>query len=62
VGAPLSMALWMAWLPGLESSTPTTLWALGIFTSLIVAAMAWAVWKPARSLQDVVMGTWLVPR
>jgi hypothetical protein len=62
VGAPLSMALWLVWLPGFETGAPIVLGALGIFTLLVLAAIAWAVSKPARSLQDIAAGTWLVPR
>lgn len=62
VGVPLSLALWLVWLPGFETSAPTVMWALGIFTVLVLAAFAWAVAKPARSLQDSAAGTWLVPR
>jgi len=62
VGAPLSMALWLVWLPAAQARAPAMMWALGIFTLLVGAAIAWAVWKPARSLQDVAVGTWLVPR
>jgi hypothetical protein len=61
VGASLSLALWMAWLPGV-SGAPALMAALIIFTLLMLAAMAWAVKKPARSLQDIAVGTWLVPR
>jgi hypothetical protein len=62
VGAPLSMALWMVWFPGIQTSAPTVMLALGIFTALVLAAIGWAVYKPARSLQDMAVGTWLVPR
>lgn len=62
VGGTLSMALWMNSLPGFETNVPAALWSLGILTLMVVAAMAWAVWKPARSLQDLAVGTWLVPR
>jgi len=62
VGAPLSMALWLVWLPGLETSAPVIMMVIMIFALLVVAAIAWAVWKPARSLQDIAVGTWLVPR
>ena len=61
VGAPLSLALWSAWWPGV-SGAPVLMAALTIFTLLMLAAMAWAVKKPARSLQDLAVGTWLVPR
>ncbi|HKS37367.1 MAG TPA: protein kinase [Verrucomicrobiae bacterium] len=61
IGACLSLTMWLVWLPGVGSSV-LAIWALGIFTLLIVAATAWAVWRPARSLQDIVVGTWLVPR
>jgi len=62
VGAPLSMALWLVWLPASQASALVMMWALGIFSLLVGAAIAWALWKPARSLQDVAVGTWLVPR
>jgi hypothetical protein len=52
----------LVWLPGIETSAPTVLGALGIFTLLVLAAIAWAVSKPARSLQDIAAGTWPVPR
>jgi hypothetical protein len=61
VGASLSLALWEAWLPGV-SGAPALMAALIIFTALMVLAMAWAVKKPARSLPDIAVGTWLVPR
>jgi len=61
VGAPLALTLWMVWLPGLATGM-AAVWALAIFTLLALGAMAWAVWKPSRSLQDVAAGTWLVPR
>jgi uncharacterized RDD family membrane protein YckC len=61
VGAPLALTLWMVWLPGLPTEM-AAMWALAIFTFLVLGAMAWAVRKPARSLQDVAVGTWLVPR
>ena len=61
VGASLSLALWTAWLPGV-SGAPVLMAALTIFALLMLAAMAWAVKKPARSLQDRAVGTWLVPR
>jgi hypothetical protein len=61
LGAAVSLALWLTWLPGLETSAAAT-WTFGICILLIIGLMAWAVWKPARSLQDLAVGTWLVPR
>jgi hypothetical protein len=62
LGVSLSLALWLVWLPGLETGVPWMPLVLVMFASLVAAAMAWAVWKPARSLQDIAVGTWLVPR
>jgi hypothetical protein len=61
LGASLSLALWLTWLPGLETSA-AAIWTFAIFMLLIAGATACAVWKPARSLQDLAVGTWLVPR
>lgn len=61
-GATLSLWLWFVWLPGFNTSARALVWALGILSILILAGIAWAVWKPARGLQDMVAGTWLVPR
>ncbi|HEX5220504.1 MAG TPA: protein kinase [Verrucomicrobiae bacterium] len=61
VGALLSLALWEASLPGV-SGAPALAAVLVIFTLLMLLAMAWAVKKPARGLQDIAVGTWLVPR
>jgi hypothetical protein len=61
-GAALSMALWLAWLPGFQTGSPALAWALGLLTLLVLGGVAWAAWKPARSLPDLAVGTWLVPR
>jgi hypothetical protein len=61
--AALSLALWMAWLPGFQTAAaPSLAWALGLLMLFLLAAVAWAAWKPARSLPDLATGTWLVPR
>ena len=62
IGAPLCLALWLTWLPGLELSAPIVPWMLVIFTALVVAAIAYAVRRPARGLPDLIVRTWLVPR
>jgi uncharacterized RDD family membrane protein YckC len=61
-GAALSMALWLMWLPGFQTGSPTLAWALGLLTLVMLGSVAWAMWKPARSMGDLAVGTWLVPR
>jgi hypothetical protein len=43
---------------------PATGWpgALGIVAPVVVAVVAWSAVRPGRSLQDLLAGTWLVPR
>ena len=60
IGGTLSIALWVEWLPGITSA-PALMMALTGFAVLILAAMLWAVWRPTRGLQDILVGTWLVP-
>ncbi len=62
VGASLSLALMYEWLPGFNSSVPVTVWILGPLTLLVMASVTRAIWKPAHSLPDLVVRTWLVPR
>jgi hypothetical protein len=62
LGLLLSLALMYAWMPGFDSDVPAVVWILGPLTVLVLAGVAWAVWKPARSLPDLAVGTWLVPR
>ena len=61
VGAVLSLTVWLMWLPGVASVQTATV-ALVTFTLLVLAGMAFAVRRPARGLQDMAAGTWLVPR
>ena len=61
VGGPLSLALWLTLVPGLDVNLIVAA-SLAIFTLVVTGAMAWAIWKPARGIQDLVSGTWLVPR
>jgi hypothetical protein len=62
IGAGLTTTLWLMWLPGFQTGTPVLAWALGLLILLLLATVVWAVWKPARSLPDLAVGTWLVPR
>ena len=61
-GAALSTALWQTWLPGFQTGAPALAWALILLTLLLLGSVAWAVWRPARSLPDVATGVWLMPR
>jgi uncharacterized RDD family membrane protein YckC len=61
VGAILSLTLWMTLAPGLHVSLLATV-APGIFSLVVVAAIALAIWKPARGVQDLAANTWLVPQ
>ncbi|MBI5383422.1 MAG: protein kinase [Verrucomicrobia bacterium] len=62
VGVALTVAVWLTWLPGFNTGAPALVWVLGFVTVLALAGVAWAVWKPARSLPDLAVRTWLVPR
>jgi hypothetical protein len=62
VGGPVCMALWLTWLPGLEGHATPLAYALGLLLLLMLGSIAWAIWKPARSLPDFIARTWLVPR
>jgi hypothetical protein len=61
IGGPLSLALWLTLVPGLHVNLIVAA-ALGIFSSVVVAAIALAIWKPARGVQDLAANTWLVPQ
>jgi len=60
IGAPLSLALWLTLVPGLHVNFFVMI-ALGVMILLTLGTLAWAIWRPARGLQDIAAGTWLVP-
>jgi eukaryotic-like serine/threonine-protein kinase len=62
LGAMLSLALWLSWMPGLETGGPETMAALGVLSVVVLALVAFTVWKPTRGPADFMAGTWLVTR
>jgi len=59
--APAAFILWTV-LSGIAPSFDWTADIGFVLAALVLAAAAFAVWKPARGLQDLLSGTFLVPR